>query len=55
MEAGAKKSESRAERAIRIAWLKEAVASGNYFVPAEVVARSLLRRLGPGLLGLQHQ
>jgi len=55
MEAESQKSESRAERAIRIAWLKEAVASGNYFVPAEVVARSLLRRLGFDLLGLQHQ
>jgi len=49
------KSESPAERTLRIAWLRDAVASGNYFVPAEVVARSLLRRLGLDLLGLQHQ
>ncbi|MGH9320478.1 MAG: flagellar biosynthesis anti-sigma factor FlgM [Vicinamibacteria bacterium] len=31
-------------RDARIAWLEEAIASGRYFVPAEVVARSLLRR-----------
>ena len=43
------------ERAIRIAWLTERVASGRYFVPAEIVARSLLRRLGLDLLDLQHQ
>ena len=55
MEAAAQKSESCAERAIRIAWLKEAVASGSYFVPAELVARSLLRRLGLEILDLQHQ
>jgi hypothetical protein len=47
--------ESPAERALRLEWLREAVASGRYFVPAEVVARSLLRRLGLDLLGLQHQ
>src|SRR3972149_949690 len=45
MDGKGQKSESPAQRALRIAWLKEAVASGNYFVPAEVVARSLLRRL----------
>lgn len=53
MEGEAQKSDLIAERARRIAWLKEAVDSGNYFVPAEVVARSLLRRLGLDLLGLQ--
>ena len=47
--------ESPAERALRLLWLREAVASGKYFVPAEAVARSLLRRLGLDLLGLQHQ
>ncbi len=45
----------QAHRAIRIAWLKEAVGSGRYFVPAEVIARSLLRRLGLELPDLQHQ
>jgi hypothetical protein len=49
------KSESPAERALRIAWLTEAVAAGRYLVPAELVARSLLRRLGLDVLGLQHQ
>jgi hypothetical protein len=47
--------ECPAERALRIAWLKEAVDAGRYFVPAEVLARSLLRRLGLDLLDLQHQ
>lgn len=55
MEGEAPKPESRAERAMRIAWLKEEVASGDYFVPAEIVARCVLRRLGLDLLGLQHQ
>ena len=55
MEEKPKKPESPAERALRLAWVREAVASGNYFVPAEVVARRLLRRLGLDLLGLQHQ
>jgi len=55
MEREAPKSESRAERALRLLWLKEAVASGDYFVPAEAIARSLLRRLGLELLDLQHQ
>jgi anti-sigma28 factor (negative regulator of flagellin synthesis) len=50
-----RKPESPAERALRLAWLREAVASGRYFVPAEVVARSLFRRLGLDLLDLQHQ
>jgi len=47
MDGNGQKSESPAQRTLRIAWLREAVASGNYFVPAEVVARSLLRRLVP--------
>jgi len=55
MEGEAPKPESRAERAMRIAWLKEEVASGDYFVPAEIVARCVLRRLGLDVLGLQHQ
>ncbi len=55
MEKKPPKLESPAERALRLAWLREAVASGNYFVPAEVVARKLLRRLGLELLDLQHQ
>jgi hypothetical protein len=51
------KRETPAERALRIAWLREEVASGDYFVPAELLARSILRRVGSaGLdLGLQHQ
>lgn len=53
MEREPPKSESPAERAYRIAWLSERVASGDYFVPAEVIARSLLRRLGLELLDLQ--
>lgn len=55
MEGERRKLESPAERALRIAWLREAVASGTYFVPAEVIARKLLRRLGLELLDLQHQ
>ncbi len=55
MDGEGQKSESHTERAVRIAWLREAVASGNYFVPAELVARSLLRRLGLEILDLQHQ
>jgi anti-sigma28 factor (negative regulator of flagellin synthesis) len=55
MDGESAKSESPAERALRIAWLREAVASGSYFVPAELVARSLLRRLGLEILDLQHQ
>jgi hypothetical protein len=53
--------ESPAQRALRIAWIRDEVASGEYFVPAEVVARSLLRRLRRlrgrelELFGLQHQ
>jgi anti-sigma28 factor (negative regulator of flagellin synthesis) len=55
MEDRAPTPESPAERALRLLWLREAVASGRYFVPAEAVARSLLRRLGLDLSGLQHQ
>jgi anti-sigma28 factor (negative regulator of flagellin synthesis) len=55
MERQRPKPESPADRALRIAWLRESIAAGNYFVPAEVVARSLLRRLGLELLDLQHQ
>jgi anti-sigma28 factor (negative regulator of flagellin synthesis) len=56
--------ESPAQRALRIAWLRDEVASGEYFVPAEVVARSILQRLQRlgrfrgrelDLFGLQHQ
>ena len=55
MEGERRKPESPSDRALRIAWLREAVDSGNYFVPAEVIARKLLRRLGLELLDLQHQ
>jgi anti-sigma28 factor (negative regulator of flagellin synthesis) len=55
MEGERLKPESPADRALRIAWLREAVGSGDYFVPAEVIARKLLRRLGLDLLDLQHQ
>ncbi|HEY7700164.1 MAG TPA: flagellar biosynthesis anti-sigma factor FlgM [Vicinamibacteria bacterium] len=55
MEGELAKPESPADRALRIVWLREAVASGNYFVPAEVIARKLLRRLGLEILDLQHQ
>jgi anti-sigma28 factor (negative regulator of flagellin synthesis) len=56
--------ESPETRALRIAWIRDEIASGAYFVPAEVVARSLLQRLQRirrrrgrelDLFGLQHQ
>jgi hypothetical protein len=63
---GPGKRETPAERARRVAGLREEVASGVYCVPAELVARSILRRVrGMGrmrslrkmglALGLQHQ
>jgi anti-sigma28 factor (negative regulator of flagellin synthesis) len=50
-----RKRETTADRARRIARLREEIASGRYFVPPEVVARSLLRRRGFELLDLQHR
>jgi anti-sigma28 factor (negative regulator of flagellin synthesis) len=50
-----RKPQPPADRSRRIAWLREAIASGRYFVPAEAVARSLLRRLELEILDLQHQ
>lgn len=55
MERKRPKPESPADRAKRIERLREAVASGRYSVPAEDVARSLLRRLGLEFLDPQHQ
>jgi anti-sigma28 factor (negative regulator of flagellin synthesis) len=54
MEKDPRTHEAPADRARRIEWLREVVASGRYVVPAEAVARSLLRRLGLEALDLQH-